>query len=386
VRADKASGRSRLVDSLAVIETACPDAQARMHRHATAARAWLDGDPALAAERYGAIAGDWPGDVLALTVAHALDFHLGQRRIMRDRIAQVLPAWTAAMPGYASVLAMYAFGLEENGEYDLAEEMAQRVLALDTRHAGAIHVIAHVMEMQGRASEGLEFLSANESGWGEGTDLSVHLAWHRALFQLDANDAKPALATYDARISVARPSDMTALADASALLWRLKLRNIDVNVRWRQLADRWEKQTLTGARPFYIVHAMMAFAATGRTEAAARALGALQRIDPADPSPPLTEEALALPFCEALLAFAGGDYPSCIVSLTRVRHIANSCGGSVAQCDVVHLTFTEAAIRAGALGLAEALVAERVAERPASRLNRLLRRRLRASSQHRAAA
>ncbi|MDF2117958.1 tetratricopeptide repeat protein [Roseiarcaceae bacterium H3SJ34-1] len=386
VRADKASGRSRLADSLAAIEAACPDVRDRMHRHAAAARAWLDGDPALAAERYGAIVGDWPSDLLALAVAHALDFHLGQRRIMRDRIARVLPAWTAAMPGYASVLAMYAFSLEENGEYDLAEQMAKRALALDARHAGAIHVVAHVMEMQGRVSEGLAFLSAYESAWQDGTDLSIHLAWHRALFQLDANDAKPALATYDARISVARPSDMTALADASALLWRLKLRNIDVSVRWRQLADRWEKLALTGARPFYIVHAMMAFAATSRTEPAAQALGALQRIDTADPSPPLTEDALALPFCEALLAFASGDYRSCIVSLTRVRHIANQCGGSVAQCDVVHLTFTEAAIRAGALRLAEALVAERVAERPASRLNRLLRRRLRVESQHRAAA
>jgi hypothetical protein len=29
-----------------------------------------------------------------------------------------------------------------------------------------------------------------------------------------------------------------------------------------------------------------------------------------------------------------------------VRHIAHRCGGSLAQCDLIHLTFTEAALRA----------------------------------------
>ena len=82
----------------------------------------------------------------------ALDFHLGRRRMMLDRIAKVLPQWTAEVSGYASVLAMYAFALEENGQYRRAEKMARRALALDPGHPGAIHVVAHVMEMQGRFS------------------------------------------------------------------------------------------------------------------------------------------------------------------------------------------------------------------------------------------
>jgi hypothetical protein len=65
---------------------------------------------------------------------------------------------------------------------------------------------------------------------------------------------------------------MSELADASALLWRLQLGNIEVSGRWRRLADRWEVQTLAGARPFYVVDAMMAFVAAGRAAAAARVL------------------------------------------------------------------------------------------------------------------
>jgi len=375
VRADAIAARSTLAESVAAIEAACPDIDDPARQHAAAARAWLEGDPAIALERYGDIVIDWPRDVLALVVAHALDFRLGRRRMMRDRIAQVLPEWDAAMRGYATVLAMYAFALEENGQYRRAEKMARRALALDPRHAGAIHIVAHVMEMQGRSRDGLAFLTATQSAWVEGTGFSVHLAWHRALLQLDSDDPNSALATYDAQIANEQ-SDISELADASALLWRLELRNIEVSRRWRRLSDRWELQSLAGARPFYIVHAMMAFVAAGRAAAAARVWEALPRTDSNAAASALSEEALAPLFCEALLAFSRSDYAACVDRLTRVRHIAHRCGGSLAQCDLIHLTFTEAALRAQKARLARALVAERTAQKPASRLNWLLQQRL----------
>jgi tetratricopeptide (TPR) repeat protein len=376
VRAESAPSRSALTASIAAIEAACPDASDPARRHALAARAWLDGNSAHAAALYGAILIDWPHDILALAVAHALDFHLGRRRVMRDRIAKVLPHWTADRPGYASVLTMYAFALEENGQYRRAEKIARRALALDTGHPGAIHVIAHVMEMQGRARDGLAFLAEVESAWGEGTGLSVHLAWHRALFHLDANDPGGVLAIYDARITTAGTADMAALADGSALLWRLQLQDIDVGERWRLLADRWVMQNLAAARPFYLVHAMMAFVAAGRPAAAMRLVEALPSTRGNEASSLLPEDALAAPLCEALLAFARRDYAACVEWLKRVRHMAHRCGGSLAQCDIIHLTLTEAAVRARQARLARALVAERTARKPASWLNRLLNQRL----------
>jgi len=378
VSGDANAARPALAASLAAIEAARPDVNDPARRHADAARAWLEGDPALAIDRYGAIVVDQPRDVIALVVAHALDFRLGRRPMLRDRIAQVLPEWEPALPGYASVLAMYAFGLEENGQYRRAEKLARRALDLDPRLAAAIHVIAHVMEMQGRGHEGLAFLAATEPVWGEGSGFSVHLAWHRALFHLDADDPNAALAVYDAQIANRERLDMSVLADASALLWRLRLRSIEVGDRWRLLADRWETHSLAGARPFYIVHAMMAFAATGRSAAAAGALQALRHAEPSNSALSLPEEALALPLCEALLAFAFRDYAACVTSLTRVRHIAHRCGGSLAQCDLIDLTFTEAALRAHKGQLARALVAERAAQKPGSRLNRRLQQRLQA--------
>jgi tetratricopeptide (TPR) repeat protein len=296
--------------------------------------------------------------------------------MLRDRVAQVMPEWNETLPGYASVLSMYAFGLEENGQYRRAEETARRALALDPRHPSAIHVIAHVMEMQGRDREGLEFLAETEPAWKDTAGISVHLAWHRALFHIDADDPESALAVYDAQIVNTREPDLSDLADASALLWRLELLNVRVGKRWKLLADRWQRQDLTGVRPFYAAHAMMALAATGRTAAAQRVFNALPLVDASGDSLSYSEDALLLQLCKALLAFAHSDYERCVELLTRVRHIAHRCGGSLAQCDLIHLTFTEAAFRAHKGNLARALVAERTERKPASRLNRILQQRL----------
>jgi hypothetical protein len=376
VRSDSEAGRAAFIESLAAVEAMRPDPDDPARRHAAAARAWLRGDGAAALELYGAIVIDRPRDILALTVAHTLDFRLGRRRMLRDRIAQVLPEWTDRRSGYASVLAMYAFGLEENGQYREAERVALRALAFDPRHTGAIHVLAHVLEMEGRKREGLAFLDRTESAWVHDTGYSVHLAWHRALFHLDADKPDRALAAYDSEIENAREQDMNSLSDASALLWRLSLRNVAIGDRWRSLADRWALQPLAGARPFYVMHAIMAFAAAGRGAAAEWAFGALPRAGEAEASKILLEDTLAQPLCLALLAFVAGAYQACVEGLDRVRHLSDHCGGSLAQCDLVQLTFIEAAMRDGNVGLARALAAERLAQRPASSLNRQLKHRL----------
>jgi hypothetical protein len=47
VRADAIAARPTLATSVAAIEAACPDSNDPARRHATAARAWLEGDSAL---------------------------------------------------------------------------------------------------------------------------------------------------------------------------------------------------------------------------------------------------------------------------------------------------------------------------------------------------
>lgn len=346
VRDDDRAAQGALAASVAAITAAGTRANRLAHRHAAAATLWLAGGDTLAHEGYAALVAEQPRDAIALAVAHALDFRLGHRRMLRNRVASAIRHWDESMPGYAAILAMHGFGLEENGEYRRAERVARRALALDPGLVPAIHVLAHVMEMEGRAREGLTFLAAHEGSWADGSGFAVHIAWHRALFHLQLDDVAAALAGYDAQIANPAAPTLTTLADASALLWRLHLRDIDVGARWRHLADRWEETPLAEARPFFRVHAMAAFAAAGRRAAATRLLESLPPFDISDAAQISTEQALARPVCEALLAFAARDYTACIDALGRVSHIADRCGGSLAQCKLSQLTFVEATRRA----------------------------------------
>jgi tetratricopeptide (TPR) repeat protein len=347
-------------------------ANARERAHIEALRAWHEGDTRGALERYDALLAGDPHDSLALHVAHALDFRLGDRERLRDRVAAVLPHWRDGMPHFGAVLGMYAFGLEETGDYANAEKIARRSLALVPDNAAAVHVIAHVLEMKGHAREGIAWLEAMRPIWSRSAGFAVHLAWHLALFHLDRDDAARALAIYDDTLRPGQRVSTAALVDASALLWRLALRGIDVRARWRAVARRWQRKRLREMRAFNLVHAVLAFAAAHRGHRA-RAVVELMRSDVATRRANTAHDLeLSVPVGEALVAFARDDYPRAIERLARVREIAEHCGGSVAQCDLILLTYVEAALRGRRARLAQTLAAERTARKPRSRLNRWL--------------
>ena len=344
----------------------------RERRHAEAAKAWLEGDVKLASERYGDLVIDYPRDSVALQVAHALDFRLGQREMLRDRVAQVLPHWDTSVPGFGYVIGMYAFGLEENGDYTRAEAEARRSLELEPFNAAAIHVIAHVLEMQGRTREGIEWLNANRDTWAANAGFAIHIAWHLALFYIDLGDLEAGLAIYDETLSPSAASSVNSLVDASALLWRLDMGGAEFSSRWRALAECWSRQSLAGRRAFTLVHAVMAYAAAGRPILAQRVSEMLRR-DAFTRSANIADDLrIAVPLAEALQAFGRGDYAAAVEGISEVRVIAHRCGGSVAQCDLIHLTLIEAALRSRRAPLAQALAAERTARKPESPLNRWL--------------
>src|SRR4051794_2071187 len=86
-----------------------------------------------------------PRDMLALQVGHQIDFFTGHARMLRDRIARALPAWSPEMPGRHVLLGMLAFGLEEMRDYAEAESIGREAVALERRDAWAQHAVAHVM-------------------------------------------------------------------------------------------------------------------------------------------------------------------------------------------------------------------------------------------------
>jgi tetratricopeptide (TPR) repeat protein len=375
VMSSERAARPMLADSLAALDRLSGRANARERAHAAAARAWLDGDFARSIRLYGDILLDHPRDLLALQVAHVGDFLLGASQMLRDRVAQVLPHWDGSVPGVGYVQGMYAFGLEETALYGRAEEIGLSALSRNRRDPWAVHAVAHVMEMQGRTEEGVDWLTARAEDWAPGNGLAVHLWWHVALFQLELGQPERALDVYDHQIRP-RPSRIAyENVDASSLLWRLAVRGVEVGDRWQALADDWAAMAEHGHYAFNDVHAVMAYAGAGRTESAARTLAAMEaRIDGGGTNAAMTGE-VGLPLARALLAFWQGKYDACIETLAGIRTIAHRFGGSHAQRDLLHLTLIEATLRSGRKNLAVALASERTQLKPTSPFNRLLARR-----------
>jgi tetratricopeptide (TPR) repeat protein len=289
--------------------------------------------------------------------------------MLRDRVARVLPDWDESIPGYGYVLGMHAFGLEETGDYARAEVAGRKALHLNRRDPWAVHAVAHVMEMQGRLGEGVAWLESRADDWAPDNGFAFHNWWHLALYYLDLGRHERVLALYDREIHP-RPTGLALnMIDASAMLWRLGLRGVDVGARWAAIADEWAPKADDRFYAFNDVHAMMAFVGAGRyAEGEALLARMVAGAERADSNGMMTRE-VGLPVARALLAFGRGRYAETVGLLRPVRLVAHRFGGSHAQRDVLSLTLIEAALRAGQHRLAKALAAERMQLKPSSPFN-----------------
>src|SRR5688572_5587038 len=164
---------------------------------------------------------EYPRDALALQGGQLVDYLLGDARMLRDRIARALPAWSADMPDYHAVLGLLAFGLEESGHYARAEAAGRQAIALEPRNGWAQHAVAHVLEMEGRPGDGVAWMRADTDAWSHESFFCVHNWWHLALFHLALGETEEVLRLYDGPIFGTKSDMAFDLVDAAALLWRL---------------------------------------------------------------------------------------------------------------------------------------------------------------------
>lgn len=320
-----------------------------------------------------------PLDLLGLQAGHVMDFFRANARDMRDRIARAIPRWSADMPGHSVVLGMYAFGLEEAGDYARAEALGREAIDREPLDCWAHHAVAHVMEMQGRAEDGIGWMIAREPHWaGDDNFFKIHNWWHRALCHLDLGQTDEVLRLYDGPIRGSRSVIALDLLDASALLWRLHLSGHEVGHRWEEVATAWDRHADGQLYPFNDWHAVMAYLGAGREREIDRVTKALERSAAGDSDTAGWARAIALPLIDGFIAFSRGEYRRCVERLHAARFIVNQFGGSHAQRDVIDWTLTEAALRGGLRDLAEALAHERLALKPHSPVNRSFLRRARA--------
>jgi tetratricopeptide (TPR) repeat protein len=339
----------------------------RERDHIAALTAWHKDDWQGALELWEKILLENPLDVLALKLVNRTYFYLGDTRNIRDSIARVLYAWNEDTPGHGFVLGMYAFGLEECGDYANAEAVGHHAVTINPADVWAIHAVTHVLEMQGRHREGTDWLKTSEKIWTNGNNFANHLWWHGALLLMDLERFHAVLDGYDSRIRAEETDDYLDIVNAASLLWRLEETGVDVGSRWIELADKAEAHAGDHKLAFADAHYMMALAADGRMDAAQAMIDSMSAHATASHGMAATiYSEIGTPLCAAILAYSCGDFDRVVELLQPLRYDLRYVGGSVAQQDIFHRLLVSAAVRAGRLDIARSMMSERSADRPSS--------------------
>ncbi|MDP6565877.1 MAG: tetratricopeptide repeat protein [Alphaproteobacteria bacterium] len=334
--------------------------------HLAALAAWNRGDMAAATDQWERILLEYPRDVLALRLSHYSHFYLHGGAAMRQSVGRIMHAWDEGVPDYGYVLGVCAFANEEAGDYAAAEAAGRRAVEINPGDIWATHAVAHVLEMQGRQREGIDWLDGLCGEWGDINNFRFHTWWHKAMYHLELGQHDAVLALYDGEYRAEPTEDYLDVTNATAMLWRLEYLGVDIGERWRELADVAERHSQDAILAFADAHYMMALAKDGRDAAAAQMLAALEQASTGQGSQAKVLAEVGLPVCRATLALAKGDDGSAADLLLPLRDRIWRLGGSHAQRDVWAQMLCRSVMGAGRNQEARALLAQRTAEKPNS--------------------
>jgi tetratricopeptide (TPR) repeat protein len=338
--------------------------------HLRVARSWADGQWDQATHYLERALLHDSRDLLALKVAQDLYFLLGQSKDIRDVVARPIRAWPADKPGWGYIQGMFAFGLEETGDYAQAEIFARAALHHNPSDTWATHALAHVFEMEGRPREGVNFLTETVANWSS-SYFAVHNWWHLALYHLELGEYDQVLSYYDGPIRGEGSDQWLDIVDAASLLWRLSLLGIDVEDRAIRLAEDIEPLIDDPTYVFNDWHAVMALGLAGFhdltdpliTNNRRQSIGTNRAV----------VEQVGLGLLEGFAAFATGKYDHAVDRLSDVGPRSNAIGGSHAQRQIVGLTLVAATDRAETSGTPRGLPTGRSARTPIPALRAMSR-------------
>lgn len=337
--------------------------------HVEALARWIDGDLERMLDVWEAIIAEHPHDVMAFRLHHFNAFWLGRPATMQAQVERVFPHWSPELPGWGMVLACRCFAHEEAGNYVLAEGAGRMAIEVDPGDLWAAHAVAHILEMQGRRSEGIDWLKRLEPNWEGANNLKHHLFWHRAMFHLERREFAEVLSLYDhgfrdlgSPLTLALPDMYIDVQNAASMLFRLERQGVAVGDRWVELADKAEARIGDCLSAFTLPHWMMALAATGRAEAAQRMIEAMRAFSRGNGTIERLIGRVALPLCEAVLAHRQGRHADVLKHMRPIIGDMSLLGGSHAQQDVLEQLFLDSAMKAESEGDVR-LMLERVAGR-----------------------
>lgn len=338
--------------------------------HGDALRYWLRGDAIAAAATWEAILDTWPADFLALRLAQFLHFYAGDAPRMRDCTNRAAVQWPVDSPLYGFVLGAQAFGHEECGDYARAEALGREAVLRNGDDAWAVHAVAHCMEMQDRAEDGIAWLDDWFATPRDAT-LQNHLRWHRALLQLDCGQADRVLADYDAGC-YGQSIEYLDVCNDTSLLLRLELAGKHpfgtpaAQARWAEVAARARARAEDSLLAFCDMHYVLALKSAQDDAATDALMKRLQARSWSGTSDGKVLAGIGVALASALVAWRDGACDITVDRLWEQRRQVVRIGGSNAQRELFDLVLLDAARRCGRQDAVRALLAERLGQQPGS--------------------
>jgi len=328
---------------------------AREHHYLAALEAALAGQVTTAVTHYQQIVNEHPHDLFAMRLAQSELFWIGEVAWMRDISEGAASQWTADVPGYSAYLSIRSFGLEENGDSELAEKYGREAVEIDPTDCWGAHAVAHVQIMQGRLDDGISWLKDLSGNWSAANHIVHHLWWHLALFQIERGDYAAALDVYDNRLRdldsplmQAMPDFYVDIQNDTALLQRLELRGVDIGNRWEPVANLAKARIGNHYSPFTSAHCALALAAADRFDEANELVRHIREFIAVDRGALGPRYALAvLPASEAAVAHRMGEHQRVIDILMPARRNLWQMGGSHAQRDLFFQLLVDSAVKLG---------------------------------------
>jgi len=344
------------------------NATERERAHVRALQAWVAGDIIGATSAWELIVADHPLDIVAIKLHHYLTFWTGRSHALRAVTAGVLPAWDESVPGYASVLGMHAFALEETGNHVQAEAWGRDAVERNPNDLWAIHSVAHVLETQGRSAEGVEWLDYPTDAWDDRNPFRGHVWWHAALFNAAQGNFDKVLSLYDNEISSVNTKQNVDVQNLASLLIRLDMRGVDTGDRWQALGEHSESRIGDHMIAFNDMHWSLALAGSGQIDAARRHADALEEhAESSDDWNAHVFRTVGTDLCRGMAAYGAGEFDTACDLIWPIKDDLAPIGGSHAQRDLFPQVLGDALLKAERFGQARSLFAERVTLRPSAR-------------------
>lgn len=282
----------------------------------------------------------WPQDLPALKIAEFLFYCKGQKYESK-RFLRLTTHCYHLHQHHSSFLAIHAFALELNAQYEESRQVVQRALQLNEKNPWVHHVLAHYYLNKGEIEEGIEVLGPYSFLWNQfNRGIESHNFCLLAHLYLDNLDFEKIGEIYQRADWIHRSHLVSEEIDACALLWRLELEGLDQAPLWKKLADAIGDHANFAGMPFLSAQLCYALKQGKREKALQEALTSIDHfVYTQVKEDRAVWKEVGLPLIFGSLAYTEKDYEQVLHYFDPLISKIDCAGGSDIQINLFSQTY-----------------------------------------------